>query len=109
MFRIRLDVYHHFPATGGKSALTDLTQEIRRMSAQLDALRAAVAANTTVTGSAIELLNGLHDQLVALLAQETIDPAQVQALADDLSAQTQALADAITENTPPAPPADPVV
>lgn len=74
------------------------------MSAQLDALAAAVAANTTVTGSAIELLNGLHDQLVALLAAEVIDPAAVQALADDLSAQTQALAAAITENTPAAPP-----
>lgn len=73
------------------------------MSAQLDALAAAVAANTTVTGSAIELLNGLYDQLIALLAQETIDPAAVQALADDLSAQTQALAAAITENTPAVP------
>jgi hypothetical protein len=69
------------------------------MSAQLDALAAAVAANTTVTGSAIELLNGLHAQLVDLLAQPTIDPVAVQALADDLSAQTQALAEAITANT----------
>lgn len=69
------------------------------MSAQLDALAAAVAANTTVTGSAIELLNGLHAKLVELLAQPQIDPAAVQALADDLSAQTQALAEAITANT----------
>lgn len=108
MFRIRLDVYHHFPTPEGKSALATLTQEIRRMSAQLEALRAAVAANTTVTGSAIELLNGLYDKLVELLAQETIDPAAVQALADELSAQTQALAAAVTENTPAAPEPAPV-
>jgi len=70
------------------------------MSAQLDALTAAVAANTTVTGSAVELLNGLHAKIVELLAQEVIDPVAVQALADDLSAQTQALAAAVTKNTP---------
>ena len=73
------------------------------MSAQLDALAAAVAANTTVTGSAIELLNGLHAKILELLAQEVIDPVAVQALADDLSAQTQALAAAVTANTPAAP------
>lgn len=105
--RIEIHHYHHFPQQG-PDPIAKLTQEIKRMSAQLDALAAAVAANTTVTGSAIELLNGLHDQLVALLAQETIDPAQVQALADDLSAQTQALAAAITENTPAAPEPTPV-
>ena len=70
------------------------------MSAQLDALAAAVAANTTVTGSAIALLVGLHAKIVELLAQEVIDPAAVQALADDLSAQTQALAEAVSANTP---------
>lgn len=69
------------------------------MSAQLDALTAAVAANTTVTESAITLLTGLHAKLLELLANG-IDPVAVQALADDLSAETQKLADAITANTP---------
>jgi hypothetical protein len=71
------------------------------MSAQLDALAAAVAANTTVTDSAITLLKGLYDKLIELLANG-IDPVAVQALADDLAAKTQALADAIVANTPAA-------
>jgi len=73
------------------------------MSAQLDALAAAVAANTTVTESAITLLTGLHAKLVELLSADVIDPVAVQALADDLSAQTQALADAVSANTPAVP------
>lgn len=73
------------------------------MNAELDALTAAVAANTTVTGSAIELLTGLHAKILELLAQEVIDPAAVQALADGLSADTQKLAEAIVANTPAAP------
>jgi hypothetical protein len=96
---VRIDVYHHFQSDGA-SAVATLLQEILKMSAQLDALAAAVAANTTVTGSAIALLVGLHAKIVELLAKEVIDPADVQALADDLSAQTQALAEAVSSNTP---------
>jgi hypothetical protein len=102
---MRLDVYHHGP--GGDAAisrvvelLVKLVTEVRKMSVQLDALIAAVTANTTVTGSAIALLNGLHAKILELLAQEVIDPAAVQTLADNLSADTQALAAAITANTP---------
>jgi hypothetical protein len=95
---LRIHLYHHYPETG-LDPLARLLKELTEMSAQLDALAAAVAANTTVTGSAIELLTGLHAQLMELLAQPTIDPVAVQALADDLSAQTQALAEAITANT----------
>jgi translation initiation factor 1 (eIF-1/SUI1) len=102
---MRIDVYHHsgvHERTLERLAtlVAHLTKKVLEMSAQLDALTAAVAANTTVTGSAIELLNGLHAKIVELLAQETIDPVAVQALADELSAKTQALADAVTANTP---------
>lgn len=101
---MRIDVYHHGSDEGKTLArLVELTAklitEVKKMSAQLDALAAAVAANTTVTGSAIELLTGLHAKILELLAQETIDPVAVQALADELSAQTQALAEAVTANT----------
>ena len=96
---MQVDVYHHM-VDSGLEPFVRLLKEIIRMSAQLDALTAAVAANTTVTGSAVELLNGLHAKIVELLAQEVIDPVAVQALADDLSAQTQALAAAVTKNTP---------
>lgn len=97
---MRIDVYHHH-LTRGDDPLTKILKELQQMSAQLDALAAAVAANTTVTGSAIELLTGLHAKILELLAQEVIDPVAVQALADDLMAQTQSLADAITANTVP--------
>lgn len=107
---MKIDVYHHFPQpgygppkTGYDSVihlLTLLTKEIKRMSAQLDALVAAVDANTTVTGSAIVLLEGLHAKILELLAQEVIDPAAVQQLADNLAADTQALAAAVLANTP---------
>ena len=80
--------------------VSKLTQKVSHMSEQLDALTAAVAANTSVTGSAIELLNGLHAKILELLAQPVIDPVAVQALADELSSKTQALADAVAANTP---------
>ena len=95
---MRIDVYHHFQHAG-LNPFTQILTEILKMSAQLDALTAAVAANTTVTESAITLLTGLHTKLLELLANG-IDPVAVQQLADDLSAETQKLADAITANTP---------
>ena len=66
-------------------------------------LRDSVAAQRTVIDSAVTLLKGLHDQLVAAIASS--DPAAIQAVADDLKAQTTTLASAVTENTPvpPAP------
>ena len=96
---MRVEVYHHFESAGADD-FENLMQEIRKMSAQLDALAAAVAANSTVTGSAIALLVGLHAKILDLLSQETIDPAAIQSLADDLSEQTQALAEAVSANTP---------
>jgi hypothetical protein len=95
---VRIDVFHHFEPPDSDT-FTRLLEEILKMSAQLDALTAAVAANTTVTESAITLLTGLHAKLLELIANG-IDPVAVQQLADDLSAETQKLADAITANTP---------
>ena len=95
---MRVDVYHHFQHIGF-DPFAQILEEIRKMSAQLDALVAAVSANTTITESAITLLQGLHAKLLELIANG-IDPVAVQQLADDLSAQTQKLADAVTANTP---------
>ena len=95
---LRIDVYHHFQHAGLDPFVQILT-EILKMSAQLDALAAAVAANTSVTASAITLLTGLHAKLLELIANG-IDPAAVQQLADDLSADTQKLAESVTTNTP---------
>lgn len=68
------------------------------MSTQLDALQQAVAQEDTVIDSAITLLDGLSQQIVALKD----DPVALQALADDVNAKKQALADSITKNTPAA-------
>jgi hypothetical protein len=69
------------------------------MSAEMDALTAAVARDVEVETSAITLINGLAAQIVALKN----DPVALQALADSLTASSSQLADAVTANTPAAP------
>jgi hypothetical protein len=68
------------------------------MALDLTRLEAAVARDTTVNQSAITLLS----QLSQLVRDTAGDPAKVAALADQLDAQQQALADAVTQNTPAA-------
>lgn len=58
-----------------------------------------VSAQGTVIESAITLLNGLAAQLEA--AKD--DPAQIQAIIDQVTAQSGALAAAVQANTPAAP------
>lgn len=68
------------------------------MASDLTELTAAVAKDTEVDSSAITLLNGLK---TALDAAGT-DPAALKALSNQLGSNSQALADAITANTPAA-------
>lgn len=81
------------------SALERLERKVDTMSVQLDALKAEVQKNTTVTQSALALIQGLADQIVALKD----DPVQLQALADQLRGDSSALAAAVTANTPTPP------
>lgn len=81
--------------------LHTLRNEVRRMSAELDSLKSAVAQNTTVIGSAITLLQGLKAKLDDAIASG--DPAALTALSAELGAQDQALSDAVAANTPSAP------
>lgn len=67
----------------------------------LDTLTAQVATTTSVEASAATLISGLATQLAAVAN----DPAAVTALANQLKTATDALAAAITANTPAAPPA----
>lgn len=91
----------------------DLTRLTRLLNAQehiimadLSTLADSVAANGDVVDSAITLLNGLYEQLQAA----GTDPAAIAALADELKAQTDALAAAVAANTPVAPaPVEPPV
>ena len=70
----------------------------------LDDLAASVAANKSVTDSAVLLIQGVSaqlSQLAAELAQNGIDDARVLALKAELDAGTQGLADAVAANTTP--------
>jgi hypothetical protein len=63
---------------------------------QLQDLQAAVQAEDTVIQSAVTLINGIADRIAAA----GTDPAALQALTDDINMQAQALAAAVTANTP---------
>jgi hypothetical protein len=67
--------------------------------ADLSRLQASVDADTTVDQSAITLLTQLSDMLRAAAT----DPAEIAAIADQLDANSTALAAAVTANTPAAP------
>lgn len=81
------------------ATLADLTQAITD-------LQSKVAAELTVEQSAITLLQGLKKALDDALANAG-DPAaaiaQIQAISTQIGTDTQALADAVTANTPTAP------
>ncbi len=66
--------------------------------AELDDLTAQVAANKTVIDSALVLINGIADRIKAA----GTDPAALKALTDSLKSEDDALAAAVTANTPPA-------
>lgn len=79
--------------------LTKLTQQETTIMADLSALQAEVAKNTTIEQSAITLIQGLAAQIQAA----GTDPAKLQAIVDQLTANDAALAAAVTANTTPAP------
>jgi len=64
-------------------------------------LRAKVAEQRTVVNSTVELIKGLHTRLDEAIKSN--DPAAIQALADELKANTDSLASAVAENTPASP------
>ena len=67
------------------------------MSEKFDALRAEVAAERTVTASAIALISGLADRLTA--ASESEDKGELSAIIADLQASRVDLAKAVAEGT----------
>lgn len=80
---------------------TQLQQEGQSLMATITDVQTAVANETTVEQSAITLLQQLSQMLQAALAAN--DPAQVQAVVDQINANAQALSDAVAANTPAAP------
>ena len=78
------------------------------MAGELDALKTAVARNTTVVGSALTLIQGLKAKLDAA----GTDPAALQALSDELGKADDGLAAAVAASTsasaePPGPASPP--
>ncbi|MEA2833669.1 MAG: hypothetical protein QOG66_1871 [Methylobacteriaceae bacterium] len=76
---------------------TSINKEIM-MSQATDNLAAAVQHETSVVSSVTTLISGLASQI----KQTSTDP-QVQALADQINANSDTLANAVTANTPAAP------
>jgi hypothetical protein len=74
-----------------------LKQEARLM-ATIQDVQNAVTANTTVVGSTVTLLQQLTALLKAAIASN--DPAAVQGVVDAITANTNALAQAVAANTP---------
>lgn len=86
---------------GTRQLLLEILGKVNQMAGELEALRAEVANNNTVSQSAITLLQGLKAALDAAIASG--DMTQVKAISDQLGTQDQALAAAVTANTPPSP------
>ena len=81
-----------------ESNLAELRTEVRNMSQATDNLAAAVQRETSVVSSVTTLISGLASQI----KQTSTDP-QVQQLADQINANSDSLANAVTANTPAAP------
>ncbi len=84
--------------------LTQLTKEIKKMAIDLTALTTAVNDEKTVEESAITLLTGLSQKIADLIAASgnTVDPAALQAIVDEINTNKAALAAAVSANTPAA-------
>jgi predicted nucleic acid-binding Zn-ribbon protein len=76
--------------------LDGIQQLERTQMADLSALQAEVTENNDAVQSAVTLLQNLSQQI----RDAGTDPSAIQALADQLDAQTQALAQAVVANTP---------
>ena len=84
-------------------SITALTERIKAMSVDLQALKDAVAANTAVDQSAITLLTGLTAKIQELInaSGPTVDPAELQAIVDTINADNASLGAAVAANTQP--------
>lgn len=79
-----------------------LDKKVDSIMAALDDLKASVARNTDTTKSAIAALVGIKKALDDIIAAGNNDPALAE-LSASLTADDDALAAAITANTPAAP------
>jgi hypothetical protein len=100
---MRLDIHHHQQEV--LEQLRILQHKVDLLMSAISDLQAKVELNGTVIGSAVVLLKGLKAALDAAIAAG--DPAALQALSDQLGAETDSLAAAVVENTPAVTPVIP--
>jgi hypothetical protein len=82
-------------------SLQSLNRRLDAMTTALENLQTAVAAEATVEASVVTLLTTLSADLQSAIASN--NPAAIQAVADQITANTATLAAAVTANTPAAP------
>ena len=94
--------FHNVPDPATTATLARLEKQIaelgEKIMADLVSITAAVAAETSVVESAVTLLNSLNARLIAA----GTDPVALQALSDQITANTNSLAAAVVANTPAA-------
>jgi hypothetical protein len=95
---MRIEIFINPKADSVSEVLRELLRKVTKMSVQLDDLTAKVTALQTVDASAVALLQGLKVKLDEAIAGG--DLAVIQTLSDQIGISTQALADAVTANTP---------
>lgn len=108
MNTVRIEI--SFPNSHGEAAdpLRDIKVSLGHINrkadcimANLQDLQAAVERDRTVTESAVTLLQGIAQQLRD--AQASNDPNAIQAVIDQIDANTNRMAEAVAANTPAAP------
>jgi hypothetical protein len=106
---MKLDLNHNHSWAPAPPWVDDIDDKLgyilRRMEnimATMEELKAAVQRNTDVDSGVVTMLQGLSQQLKD--AQAANDPVAVQAVIDQLDANTKTLSDAVTANTPVATP-----
>lgn len=104
---IRIDHYHHFVTgpglTEALNILRGTERKIDKMALNQAKIEAAVAHLDSVDDSILALIQQLADEVRNTPAEQ----AALDALADSLDSKAQALADAVTANTPAAEPTPP--
>jgi hypothetical protein len=79
-----------------ETKLDSIIKQEKLMASQLDDIRAAVTEAVTVEKSAVVLLNGLSEKLIA----SQNDPAAIAEIAASIRAESADLAKAVVANTP---------
>lgn len=86
-----------------RHAFSEILSLLGVIMSALDDLKAAVAATATVEASAVTLIQGIAQQLAEALANQANPDAALVDLTTQLKANADALAAAVTANTPAAP------